>query len=188
MDGVSVLLLDMSKESGKHKKADRVVATRKKVKKEADVEEDEVHFVSSGDEDHSRGMKKWITEYHKSRPGLKILQQRIDDFITAHEEQEEQARKEKETLIAEEGWTIVKHHKGRKKTTDSETGVTVGSVAEAAVLDKLANKKKKGVSSDFYNFQRRESQRNEVMMLQSKFEQDKKRIQELRTARKFRPY
>ena len=32
----------------------------------------------------------WITEYHKSRPGLNVLQQRIDDYITAHEAQLEQ--------------------------------------------------------------------------------------------------
>ena len=33
---------------------------------------------------------EWIMEYHQSRPGLKILQQRIDEFITAHEAEEEQ--------------------------------------------------------------------------------------------------
>ncbi|XP_058114988.1 ribosomal RNA-processing protein 7 isoform X5 [Magnolia sinica] len=131
---------------------------------------------------------KWITEYHTNRPGLKILQQRIDAFTTAHEAQEEQAKKERESRVAEGGWTVVKHHKGRKKTTDSESGVAVGAVAEAAVLDKMAQKKKKGVALNFYNFQRREAQRNEVMMLQSKFEQDKKRIQQMRAARKFRPY
>uniref|UniRef100_A0A5B6ZTA6 Ribosomal RNA-processing protein 7 C-terminal domain-containing protein n=1 Tax=Davidia involucrata TaxID=16924 RepID=A0A5B6ZTA6_DAVIN len=133
-------------------------------------------------------MRKWITEYYQSRPGLKILQERIDDFISAHEAQEEQAREEREARAAEGGWTVVVHHKGRKKTTDSESGVTVGSVAPAAVLDKMANKKSKEVGLDFYRFQKREAQRNEIMMLQSKFEQDKKRIQQLRAARKFRPY
>lgn len=33
---------------------------------------------------------EWLIEYHRSRPGLEILQQRIDDFIIAHEAQEEQ--------------------------------------------------------------------------------------------------
>ena len=175
-------------------------------------------------------------EYHQSRPGLELLQQRIDDFITAHEEQEEQvvstfetpkvgsfklkilnalsvynqliyhhishanrifclykacdllsstkfevflffsfaspltlmetheqARKEREALIAEDGWTVVVHHKGRKKTTDSETGVTVGSVAPAAVMDKLSKKKTKDVGIDFYRFQKREAQRNGML-------------------------
>ncbi|KAB1211088.1 hypothetical protein CJ030_MR6G018074 [Morella rubra] len=150
--------------------------------------QDDVYQISSGDEDCSKGMQKWITEYHQSRPGLMVLQQNIDDFITAHEERQEQERKEREAQAAEGGWTVVVHHKGRKKTTDAESGVTVGSVAQAAVEDKMARKKHKEVGLNFYRFQRREAQRNEIMMLQSKFEQDKKQIQELRAARKFRPY
>uniref|UniRef100_A0A5B6ZQF5 Ribosomal RNA-processing protein 7 C-terminal domain-containing protein n=2 Tax=Davidia involucrata TaxID=16924 RepID=A0A5B6ZQF5_DAVIN len=184
------------KQNGKSKKA-RTIKKKdhpllkedeKLLEKRGEDEEDEVYQISSGDEDCSRGMRKWITEYYQSRPGLKILQERIDDFISAHEAQEEQAREEREARAAEGGWTVVVHHKGRKKTTDSESGVTVGSVAPAAVLDKMAKKKSKEVGLDFYRFQKREAQRNEIMMLQSKFEQDKKRIQQLRAARKFRPY
>lgn len=33
---------------------------------------------------------EWLMEYHQSRPGLKVLQQRIDEFIIAHEEKLEQ--------------------------------------------------------------------------------------------------
>ncbi|KAJ6806049.1 uncharacterized protein M6B38_177270 [Iris pallida] len=149
---------------------------------------EKVDEILSVDEDCSRGMKKWLIKYKESRPGLKILQQRVDDFITAHEEQQEEERKTREALAAEGGWTVVVHHKGRKKTTDTESGISVGSVAPAAVLDKMGKKKNKEVGLDFYRFQKREAQRNEVMMLQSKFEQDKKRIQQLRAARKFRPY
>ncbi|KAK1272420.1 hypothetical protein QJS04_geneDACA016444 [Acorus gramineus] len=152
------------------------------------MEEEEVDEIPMVDEDCSGGMKKWLVEYHRSRPGLAILQERIDDFTTAHEAQLEQERKEREERAAEGGWTVVTHHKGRKKTTDAESGITVGSVAQAVVADKLANKKSKEVSLDFYRFQKREAQRNEIMMLQSKFEQDRKRIQQLRAARKFRPY
>ncbi|KAK0572916.1 hypothetical protein LWI29_000339 [Acer saccharum] len=158
------------------------------MEKKREADQDEVSLISSGDEDCSKGMKKWITEYHQSRPGLKVLQQRIDEFIITHEAQVEQERKEREAQAAEGGWTVVVHHKGRKKTTDSESGIAVGSVAQAVLEDKLAKKKKKDVGLDFYRFQRRESQRNEIMMLRSKFEQDRKRIQQLRAARKFKPY
>ncbi|KAL0396639.1 UNVERIFIED_CONTAM: Ribosomal RNA-processing protein 7A [Sesamum calycinum] len=158
------------------------------LEKRGEDAEDEVYQMSSGDEDYSKGMRKWITQYRQSRPGLKLLQERIDDFIMAHEAREEQARAEREAQAAEGGWTVVVHHKGRKKTTDAESGVAVGSVAQAAVIDKMAQKKKKEVGLDFYRFQKREAHRNEIMMLQSKFEQDKKRIQQLRAARKFRPY
>ncbi|KAL8038482.1 hypothetical protein ABFX02_11G110200 [Erythranthe guttata] len=179
-----------SKKAGKRKQRSRAVANELSVDslpEKADAE-DEVYEMSSGDEDHSKGMKKWIMQYHQSRPGLEVLQERIDDFIVAHEAKEEQAKLEREAKAAEGGWTVVVHHKGRKKTTEDETGVAVGSVAQAAVLDKMAKKKNKEVGLDFYRFQKREAQRNEVMMLQSKFEEDKKRIQQLRAARKFRPY
>ncbi|KAL2522885.1 uncharacterized protein Fot_26808 [Forsythia ovata] len=181
-----------SKKARKIKKKDRLLVNQSSqensVEKKGEAEEYEVYEMSSGDEDSSKGMKKWITEYHQSRPGLKVLQERIDDFIAAHEAQEEQARREREAKAAEGGWTVVVHHKGRKKTSDAESGTVVGSVAQAAVLDKMAKRKNKDAGPDFYRFQRREAHRNEIMMLQSKFEQDKKRIQQMRAERKFRPY
>lgn len=177
-----------SKKSGRNKNHALANEGRKVLDSNREVEPDEVYRISSGDEDCSKGMKKWIMEYHQSRPGLKILQERIDDFISAHEEKLEQERIEREARVAEGGFTVVVHHKGRKKTTDSESGVAVGSVAQAAVEHKLAKKKSTEVGQDFYRFQKREAQRNEIISLQSKFEQDKKRIQQLRAARKFRPY
>ncbi|KMT04737.1 hypothetical protein BVRB_7g169180 [Beta vulgaris subsp. vulgaris] len=181
---------DGGKPKKKKKKKDGL-STNESSKSVKEVQEDamlNVYQISSGEEDGSKGMKKWIKEYHERRPGLKILQERIDEFITAYDEKEEQAKRERETKLAEEGWTVVVHRKGGKRTTDPESGVAVGSVAEAAVRDKLANKKNKDVGLDFYRFQRKEAHRSELMKLQSKFEDDKKRIQQFRAARKFRPY
>lgn len=78
-----------------------------------------------------------------------------------------QARAEREAQAAEGGWTVVMHHKGRKKTTDAESGVVVGSVAQAAVLDKLAKKKKKEVGLDFYRFSKREAHMNGMPLILS---------------------
>lgn len=72
----------------------------------------------------------------------------------------QQEREEREAKAAEGGWTVVVHHKGRKKTTDSESGITVGSVSQAAMEDKMAKKKSKEVGLDFYRFQRREAHRS----------------------------
>ena len=76
-----------------------------------------------------------------------------------------QERKEREDQAAEGGWTVVKHHKGRKKTTDSESGITVGSVAPAAVENQMTKKKPKEVGLEFYRFQKREAQRSGMMNL-----------------------
>lgn len=186
-NGTKIKTKKAKKEMKRKKKVS--VANERKIEQTLDFfDEGNVEEISSVDEDCSRGMRKWLIKYKESRPGLNILQERIDDFITAYEEQQEQERKEREARAAEGGWTVVVHHKGRKKTTEAETCVTVGSVAQAAVVDKMGKKKNKDVPLDFYRFKKREAQRNEIMMQQNKFEQDKKRIQQLRSARKFRPY
>ncbi|KAL5211176.1 hypothetical protein ABZP36_022023 [Zizania latifolia] len=177
------------KKSGKSNKKDKHASdVENKLERCVELDTANVEEIQSVDEDCSRGMKKWILEYRQKRPGLKVLQQRIDEFITAHEEQQEQERKEREARSAEDGWTVVVHHKGRKKTTDTETGTAVGSVSLAAMQEKMANKKPKEVNMNFYRFQKREAHISELAMLQSKFEQDKKRIQQLRAQRKFKPY
>ena len=77
-----------------------------------------------------------------------------------------QERKEREAQAAEGGFTVVVHHKGRKKTTEVGSGTTMGSVAKAVVENKMAKKKgKEVVKLDFYRFQRREAQRNGMMNL-----------------------
>eukprot|EP00249_Psilotum_nudum_P030386 c42962_g1_i1 orf=408-872(-) len=133
-----------------------------------------------------RGMEKWLADYHSKRPGLHVLQQQIDDYIAEFEALEDQARRDKEAAAAEEGWTVVVHHKGRKKTTDLESGIKVGSVASATA--ERFSKKNKEVLLDFYRFQQRDARRNEVIELQKRFDEDKKRIAKMKAARKFRPY
>uniref|UniRef100_A0A0A9AKA9 Ribosomal RNA-processing protein 7 C-terminal domain-containing protein n=1 Tax=Arundo donax TaxID=35708 RepID=A0A0A9AKA9_ARUDO len=176
------------KKSRKANKTDKHASKKENLESHVEVDTANVDEIPSVDEDCSRGMKKWILEYKQKRPGLKVLQEGIDEFIIAHEEQQEKERKEREAQAAEEGWTVVLHHKGRKKTTDTETGTAVGSVSLAAMQKKMANKKPKEVAPNFYRFQKREAQLSELAMLQSKFEQDKKRIQQLRAQRKFKPY
>lgn len=67
--------------------------------------------------------------------------------------------------MEEDGWTVVKTHKGRKKNRDAGSGTTVGAVTAGAALAlkaKAAKKDKESLSTDFYRFQRREKKRNEV--------------------------
>ncbi|KAF3579575.1 hypothetical protein DY000_02033503 [Brassica cretica] len=187
------LMMQLKRETVRKSKKKRKMklTSTKEIEKKNKVEEEEedVYEISSGDEDCSRGMKKWVTDYYENRPGLDELQKRIDDFMTAHEERLEQEKQEREAKAAEGGWTVVVHHKGRKKTTDAESGTAVGSVSQAALEDKVAKKKKTEiVGHGFYRFQRRDAQRSELLALQTKFEEDKKRIQQIRAARKFKPY
>jgi ribosomal RNA-processing protein 7 len=63
-------------------------------------------------------------------------------------------KKEREARAAEDGWTIVVHHKGRKKTTNTESGTVVGSIPLTAIQVKIAKKKPKEVDMNLYIFQK----------------------------------
>ncbi|GAB4831784.1 hypothetical protein Ancab_005796 [Ancistrocladus abbreviatus] len=71
-----------------------------------------------------------------------------------------EARKERDAQPTYWGWTVIVLRNGGKRTSDFESGVAVSSIAQAAVLDKMAEKKNKDVRLDFYRFQRREAQRS----------------------------
>lgn len=70
-----------------------------------------------------------------------------------------QEKQEREAAAAEEGWTVVVSKTGRKKTTD-DTGIAVGAVSAAAVMERAKKKQKTDISVDFYRFQKREARRN----------------------------
>lgn len=65
--------------------------------------------------------------------------------------------------------------------------MTVAGVAGAAAAAQAAAKKDQ-THSDFYRFQQREKRRSELLDLRQKFEEDKRRIAELKASRRFKPY
>lgn len=73
----------------------------------------------------------------------------------------------------------------RGKTQDAAGTTSVAGVAPA-VAERGRYKGLK-TSHDFYRFQRREKQRNAVLELREKFQEDRQRIAELKAARKFKP-
>ncbi len=110
----------------------------------------------------------------------------MDAWIAAHEGAAAAVRADAAAAAAaDDGWTVVGATRGRRKTTDAE-GTAVGGVNPA----KAERRRGAGPvgATDFYRHQRRENQRNAVAELRAKFEEDKKRIAELRAARKFKPY
>ncbi len=51
-----------------------------------------------------------------------------------------------------------------------------------------AQKEAKTPLVDFYRFQQREQRRSQLLDLRSRFEQDKKRVAEMRAGRNFKPF
>eukprot|EP00850_Spirogloea_muscicola_P024877 SM001680S02645 [mRNA] locus=s1680:54:749:+ [translate_table: standard] len=145
-------------------------------------------MTATGDGNAALGLPKWLADYRKQRPGFEELRQRMDAYMAEHDAREERAKQEREAQAAkDDGWTLVVGRLGRRKTTEAATGVTVGAVAPAAVAARKRSHGQQG-QSDFYRFQRRETHRSEVLELQQRFEDDKRRISQMKAARKFRPY
>lgn len=132
------------------------------------------------------GLKGWIDAHKSEKPGNTVLQERLDAWMDEYETEEAQRKAEALAAMQEDGWTVVQRHKGRKKNA-SGTGVVVGAVA-ARAAQAIAAKKQTAAHTDFYRFQQREKRRQDLLDLRQKFEEDKKRLAEIKAARKFKPF
>lgn len=132
------------------------------------------------------GLKCWVEAHKALKPGNAELLSELDEWMEAFDQEEERRKAEALAAMADEGWTVVQRHKGRKKNI-SATGVTVAGVAGAAA-QAAAKAKQPEVHRDFYRFQQRQTRRTELLDLRQKFEEDKQRISQLKAARRFKPY
>lgn len=132
-----------------------------------------------------QGLKAWVNAHKAQKPGNAELQRQLDQWMEDYEAEEERRKAAAMAAMEEDGWTVVQRHKGRKKNT-SESGVTVGAVAAAAAAARAA-KKRPVEHADFYRFQQREKRRNDLLELRERFEEDKRRLAELKAVRKFKP-
>lgn len=140
-----------------------------------------------GDEDGPRreGAFGLLLDYRRERPGNAVLLQRANDYIEHREAEEDAERRAREAAAAGDGWTVVTTRKGARHKNQDGTGVNLGAVSKVKAE---ANRKEAFLHQGFYHFQRREQRRNEILELQDKFKEDKRRIAELRGKRKFNPY
>ncbi|KAL6767633.1 Ribosomal RNA-processing protein 7-like protein [Auxenochlorella protothecoides] len=133
------------------------------------------------------GLKGWVEEHKAGRPGNAKLQAQLDAWTEAFEAAEEaKAAAARAAAQADDGWTLVQRHKGRKKGVD-EAGVVGGGVA-ASAASSAARRANAEVHANFYRSQLRASRQSEILTLRDKFEEDKKRMAALRATRRFQPY
>ncbi|KAM4531150.1 ribosomal RNA-processing protein 7 homolog A [Odontesthes bonariensis] len=132
------------------------------------------------------GVQKWIQQYTESFIHPEKLQQIVDTFMQGYdkrkEEEAERQKQETEQQQEEEGWVKVSRgHKGAKARPRSEA-------ANQRTLQKEIRKKKRKELMNFYTWQHRNTQKENIAELRKKFEEDKQRIALLRAQRKFKPY
>lgn len=123
----------------------------------------------------STGISKWVQEYNDSVEDDDALRQRVKSTVNQYDKNEGKT----DTVEDDEGWTVV-----------SKKARTPGLSRKESVKSKLSEKnaKKKKQLKNFYTFQIRESKKNHIANLRKKYEEDKKRVEAMKQARKFKPF
>lgn len=100
----------------------------------------------------------------------------------AAEYEKERIAAEQRNKMDEDGFVMVTRQHRRGTNTDGTVVVT------AAKADRQVKPQKKKELVNFYRFQMREQKRDQLVELRKKFEADRKKIEQLKQTRKFRPY
>lgn len=129
------------------------------------------------------GVKKWAKEYNSNIFDINELQKEvnknIEEFDKKMEMQKKKEQQGKETDA--DGWTLV-------TKASRNPGLARKKSLENKIKDKIESNKKKKELTNFYTFQIRQSKMKHLANLRKKFEEDKKKIETLKQARRFRPY
>lgn len=136
-------------------------------------------------EDHATntGIKKWIDEYNNAVLQPKTLKEKFETFMKNYDEDVNKVEKKEKKMEEEddEGWVTVTKR---------------GKVQSFARTEKIENKimakeekgRKRKELKNFYTFQIRESKMKHIVSLRQKFEEDKKKIAQIKQNRRFKPF
>eukprot|EP00300_Choanocystis_sp_HF-7_P004102 c13133_g1_i1.p1 GENE.c13133_g1_i1~~c13133_g1_i1.p1 ORF type:complete len:247 (+),score=63.22 c13133_g1_i1:50-790(+) len=131
------------------------------------------------------GIDKWLAEYHAARPNPTQLEKDVAEFLMSFDQAEEEAQKAKEeTLVDEDGFILVTRRGNKRYSGANGVSMPVAT----ADPEKIAKKRKQDKVLDFYRFQQRQRRREELAVLREKFEEDKLRIQKMKSSRRFKPW
>ncbi|XP_076238106.1 ribosomal RNA-processing protein 7 homolog A isoform X2 [Calliopsis andreniformis] len=133
------------------------------------------------------GLAKWCKQYNDSICNEGELKKEIEDYMNNYDKQiADKVANEKameEEAEDNDGWVTVSGRKKRGQFALSRKESTINKVQQ-----KEEQRKKKKQLLNFYTFQIRESKKQNLAELRKKFELDKKRLQELKSKRTFRPF
>ncbi|BES91714.1 ribosomal RNA processing 7 homolog A (S. cerevisiae) [Nesidiocoris tenuis] len=126
-------------------------------------------------------LNHWIDEYNgKATLDLDALRSEVDSYMADYDQSQrsaEMSKKEEEEEDAD-GWV----------TVTKKSGIPRKESVHNKIIKRQNNKLQKTQLVNFYRFQIRESKMNHLTKLKEKFEEDKKRIAQLKESRKFKPF
>ncbi|XP_029167970.1 ribosomal RNA-processing protein 7 homolog A [Nylanderia fulva] len=152
--------------------------------KALELSEDCVITLNSNENKCRTGLRKWCKEYNDSLCDEQKTKKEIEEYLTLYDKQiEDRIAKEQNVEEDDEGWVTISGGKKRGQFAPSRKESTIGKVQQ-----KEEQRKKKKQLLNFYTFQIREEKKQNIVELRKKFELDKKRLQELKLKRTFKPF
>jgi len=120
------------------------------------------------------GLAKWCSNYVDDRKTVKSIESTVSNFMADYDSRKLEDDTVKKGLQEpdDDGWVTV--------TRKNPKPVAQGK--------RYRQRKKKKELLNFYQFQLRESKRQQIAELRRKFEEDKRKVAEMKSKRKFRPY
>ncbi|XP_013196982.2 ribosomal RNA-processing protein 7 homolog A [Amyelois transitella] len=143
----------------------------------------ELQPMNSKDHVVKLGMKRWIEEHNNSILNAKALKEKVEEFIKTHDKEVAAAEKKDKELEQEDGDGWVTVTKRGKVQSFART-----EKVENKIMAKEEQKKKRKELKNFYTFQIRESKMKHIVALRQKFEEDKKKIAQIKQSRRFKPF
>lgn len=142
------------------------------------------------------GMKRWLHRYDVQRPDPKKLQAYLDEYMGEYNHHTELVKyRESLTMDMPDEDGFVKVVKGRTRNATAD-GATVRAILKADAKElsiKIAADKRRqeqkeadGTALNFYRIQTRDSKKQRLAQLRTQFEEDKKRISEMKQRNQFR--
>lgn len=140
--------------------------------------------LSTKEETYLTGLAKWCSEYNDSIKSESDIKKEIEDYMSMYDKKiTDSIEKDNATKDTEDGWVTVTSKKKRGQFAPSRKESTINRI-----LHKEEQKKHKKQLLNFYTFQIRESKKQHLAELRKKFELDKKKLQELKIKRTFKPF
>ncbi|XP_070152857.1 ribosomal RNA-processing protein 7 homolog A [Polyergus mexicanus] len=178
-----VNLITFSKAKG-FKTAYIVFKEESSLDKAMELSEDSVITLNNDENKCLTGLKRWCKEYNDSLCDEEITKKEIEEYLTLYDKQiEDRIAKEQIAEEDDDGWVTIAGGKKRGQFAPSRKESTIGKVQQ-----KEEQRKKKKQLVNFYTFQIREAKKQNLTELRKKFELDKKRLQELKLKRTFKPF
>uniref|UniRef100_A0A182RZ97 RRM domain-containing protein n=1 Tax=Anopheles funestus TaxID=62324 RepID=A0A182RZ97_ANOFN len=127
------------------------------------------------------GLQKWTTAHQKRTPDPVVLQREIDEYMESYDKKVEEAKaKESSNTADEDGWVTV---------SKKNAGVFAQKQMVVQKLEKkLDNDRTTKELKNFYTFQIRESKRDDIISLRKKYDRDLKKMEQIKKAKRFKPY